>query len=160
MDREASESPAAKPLLGKRVFAGLVLRGQRGGQCLLRRSRQGEETMNRNTLRAAIVIFGLLTAVAHFYLLVRPGYGFSYPFPGAFLLNGLGYLILLGAMFLNIPMLDSVRRDVPWALILFTAVTIASFFKWGDIHDSLGWVTSGDEALLIISTFLYQRQGS
>jgi hypothetical protein len=114
--------------------------------------------MNRNSLRVAIVVFGLWTAAVHFYLLVRPGYGFSYPFPGAFLLNGLGYLILLGAMFLNIQVLDSVRKYVPWVLIVFTAVTIAAFLKWGDMHDPLGWVTKVDEALLIISTFLYQRQ--
>jgi hypothetical protein len=114
--------------------------------------------MNRNSLRIAIVVFGLWTAVVHLYLLVRPGYGFNYPFPGAFLLNGLGYLILLGAMFLKIPALDSVRKYVPWVLILFAAVTIVSFLKWGDLKDTLGWVTKADEALLIISTFLYQRQ--
>lgn len=116
--------------------------------------------MNRNNLRVAIVVFGLWTAIVHLYLLVRPGYGFNYPFPGAFLLNGLGYLILLGAMFLNIQALDNVRKYLPWALMLFAAVTIASFLKWGDMHDGLGWVTKVDEVLLIISTFLYQRQST
>jgi len=116
--------------------------------------------MSRNNLRLAVIVFGLFTAAVHLYLNVRSGYGFNYPFPGAFLLNGLGYLALLGAMFLNVQALDGVRQYAPWALIVFAAVTIAAFFQWGDQGDALSWVTKADEALLIIATFFYQRQST
>lgn len=114
--------------------------------------------MNKTNLRLAVIVFGLFTAAVHLYLNIRPGYGFDYPFPGAFLLNGLGYLGLLGALFLNIPALDRVRQYVPWALMLYTLATIGVFFRYGDLKDTLSWVTKADEVLLIIATFLYQRQ--
>ncbi len=116
--------------------------------------------MNRANLRIAIIFFGLVTALVHFYLLIRPGYGFDFVIPGLFLYNGLAYLVLLGALFLPIHALDGVRRYVPWLLILFTAVTIAAFFQYGDPHDPVGWVTKADEALLIVATLLYALQRS
>jgi hypothetical protein len=113
--------------------------------------------MNKTNLRLAVIVFGLFTAAVHLYLNIRPGYGFSYPFPGAFLLNGLGYLALLAALFMKIPALDGVRRYIPWALMLFAAATIGAFLKFGDMSDMLGWVTKADEVLLIGAVFLYQR---
>lgn len=48
------------------------------------------------------------------------------PMPTLFLLNGLGYLVLVIALYL--PALQRYQRAIRWALIVFTAVTIILYF--------------------------------
>jgi hypothetical protein len=68
-------------------------------------------------LQVGIVILTALTAVIHLYL------GFSYN-DTLFILNGIGYLVLLAALFLPIPFARDHRGLVRWALIGFAALTI------------------------------------
>jgi hypothetical protein len=67
-------------------------------------------------LRIGIVVLALGTASVHLYL-------GSLGFP-LFLLNGLGYLALVAALYLPIPRLAHYRGTVRWALIGYAALTI------------------------------------
>lgn len=77
-----------------------------------------------------IIIAGLITAVMHLAAALD-----KQLFPtGAdplFILNGLGYLGLLGAYFLPIPFFQNNHGLVRWALIGFAILTIAAWiFIW------------------------------
>ncbi len=69
-------------------------------------------------LRVGIFLLTLATALIHLQL--------AFPDP-AFILNGLGYLTLLAALYLPIPQVGRYRSMVRWALIGYTALTI---FLW------------------------------
>ena len=66
-------------------------------------------------LQYAIIALTVTTALIHFTLV--------FPSP-LFILNGLGYLVLLGALYLPIPQLADYRSLVRWALIAYTALTV------------------------------------
>jgi hypothetical protein len=112
--------------------------------------------MSRKALRAVILITGLITAVVHLVVLnlllgkIDP----------LFTLNGLGYLGLLGAFFLDLPFLAGRRRLVTLAFIAFAAVTIVAWFVLGDLQDVLGIVTKIDEAVLILALFMDMRSSA
>jgi hypothetical protein len=78
----------------------------------------------------AIILFGLVTALMHL------GAAFDRVlFPGGpdplFLLNGLGYLGLLGAYFLPIPFFQARHRLVWWVLFGYVILTIVAWlFIW------------------------------
>jgi hypothetical protein len=59
-------------------------------------------------IQAGVVLLTLIAAVIHLSLLI--------PDP-AFILNGLGYMTLLAALYLPIAKLTSYRRLVRWAMI-------------------------------------------
>ena len=44
-----------------------------------------------------------------------------------FMLNGLGYLVLLGAYFLPIPFLQSMHKQVRWVLLGYVILTIVAW---------------------------------
>jgi len=70
----------------------------------------------------AIIALTITTAVIHFTLV----------FPSAlFILNGLGYLAQLAALYLAIPGLPFDRDKVRWALIGYTAFTVVSWVAMG-----------------------------
>ncbi len=69
-------------------------------------------------LRAGIVLLTLATALIHLQL--------NFPDP-VFILNGLGYLALLAALYLPVPRLARHRDTTRWTLIGYTALTI---FLW------------------------------
>lgn len=112
--------------------------------------------MSRKALRVVILITGLFTAVVHLVVLnlllgkIDP----------LFTLNGLGYLGLLGAFFLDLPFLAGRRRLVTLAFIAFAAVTIVAWFVLGDLQDVLGIVTKIDEAVLILALFRHMRSSA
>ena len=76
------------------------------------------QTTTHHALRAGIVGLTLATALIHLQL--------NFPDP-VFILNGLGYLALLVALFVPIPRIQRYRRIARWALIGYTALTI---FLW------------------------------
>ena len=92
----------------------------------------------------AIVILTLATALIHFSLL----------FPDVlFILNGLGYLVLLAAYFLPLPFAKDNRGLVRWAFIGFTVVTILAWAAIGDKswpEGALGYVTKLIELVLVV----------
>src|SRR5574341_405776 len=116
--------------------------------------------MSRSVLRYAIIVLTLITAVVHLYLgassLSNPEMS---PLNILWLLNGLGYLGLLGGLFLNIPFLAGRKTWVLYAFMLFAAVTIIAwiFLSGEDMGGILAYITKVDEFVLILALFLYQR---
>jgi hypothetical protein len=86
-----------------------------------------QSTPRIGALQIVIILLVVATAIVHLQL----------NFPDVmFILNGLGYLTLLGALYLPLPQLASYRSTIRWALVAFTAVTI------------LGWLAIGSRNLL------------
>jgi hypothetical protein len=77
----------------------------------------------RNLLRIGVLVLAFGTAIIHLYL-------GSLGFP-LFLLNGLGYLGLVAALYLPIPRLARYRDAVRWALIGYTTLTIVLWLLVG-----------------------------
>ena len=69
------------------------------------------------TLRISIIVLTVVTAIVHLYL----GLSISDP---VFILNGLGYLTLLAALYLPIPALAQYRTTTRWVLVGYTALTM------------------------------------
>jgi hypothetical protein len=70
-----------------------------------------------------IILAGLLAAFFHF--VITP------PFP-PFILNGLGYIGLLGAYFLPIPFFQQRHKMVWWGLVGYTLLTIVLWVIMAD----------------------------
>jgi hypothetical protein len=101
-------------------------------------------------LQIGIILLTLITAVIHLSLV----------FPSVlFILNGLGYLALLGAFFLPIPQLTGYRTLVRWALVGYTALTIVLWIVMGS-RIPIAYVAKVDEVILIVLLWLDSRQGS
>ncbi len=119
--------------------------------------------MNRSTLRAAIAILTLVTVVIHFAL-VPPmaqalGVGATVPF----ILNGVGYLVLLAAWWLRPAFLAGRHQLVTYAFMAFTAVTIVAYFavnQGASFSNPIGLVDKVVEVLLIAALWMDMRSGS
>ena len=72
-----------------------------------------------------IILFTLATALLHLFLFTRLG-------PDPIVLNGLGYLALLGAYFLPIPILQQNHRLVWWALFGYAVLTFVLWVILGE----------------------------
>lgn len=97
-----------------------------------------------------IIITAVITAVIHLYL----GIKFSDPL---FLLNGIGYLVLLVGLFLQVPIAQKYRGLIRWALMGFAAATIVAWLVMGDKSwpaGALGYVTKAIEIVLIALLFM------
>ena len=98
-----------------------------------------------------IVVLTVATAVIHFSLL----------FPDVlFILNGLGYLSLLAALYF-IPQLAAYRKWTRWAFIGYAALTIILYFVMNSGEGfafGLGLVTKVIEVVLIILLFLDRNE--
>ncbi|MGQ9501760.1 MAG: hypothetical protein ACUVSF_11265 [Anaerolineae bacterium] len=100
-----------------------------------------------------IVLLALFTAAVHLYM------GVLY-YEALFVLNGLGYLGLLGALFLPIPVIRSLRSVWRWLLVGYAALTIILYFVINQLGvDALGLVTKAAEVLLIVLLVLERRPG-
>ena len=77
----------------------------------------------RNTVRIGVIVLALGTAIIHLHL------GLS-GFP-LFVLNGLGYLALVAALYLPVARLARYRSAVRWALIGYAALTIVLWILVG-----------------------------
>ena len=106
--------------------------------------------LTSNALRIGIVVLTLITAAVHISLI----------FPDAvFILNGLGYLTLLAALYLPINQLVPYRRALRWLLIGYTALTVALWLAIGE-RTALGVFTTADEIVLITLLVLQSRRRS
>jgi len=114
--------------------------------------------MSQKTLRAAILVMGLFTGIVHLVLL--PVLGGFFPLSDLdylFLLNGLGYFVLVVVFFTN-PHFDRGRTPLfHYAFIAYTFATILAWFALGELSDKLAWVTKLDEVLLIVALVLDMR---
>ncbi len=98
-------------------------------------------------LRVGIVLLTLATALIHLQL--------AFPDP-AFILNGLGYLALLAALYLPVPRLARYRNIVRWVLIGFTALTILLWILLG-ARTPIGYIDKAIEIVLILLLLLEAR---
>ena len=96
-----------------------------------------------SVLRLGGIVLTLTTAIIHLYL-------GSLGFP-LFVLNGLGYLALLAALYLPIPQLTPYRRTIRWVLVGYTALTIILWLViTGGASTTIGYIDKIVEVLLII----------
>jgi hypothetical protein len=105
-------------------------------------------TSTDNALRAGIVLLTLATALIHLQL--------AFPDP-AFILNGLGYLALLAALYLPIPQVARYRNAVRWVLIGYTALTIFLWILFG-ARTAIGYTAVAIETALIALLLLEARR--
>ena len=91
-----------------------------------------------------IILLTVAAALIHLSLNLISGY-----FDIMFTLNGLGYLALLSALFLDIPFARDHRQWVRLGFIGFIVVTIISWVFLGDMSWWLGWLTIVIELALI-----------
>jgi hypothetical protein len=105
-------------------------------------------TPTDNALRAGVVLLTLGTAVIHLQL--------AFPDP-AFILNGLGYLALLAALYLPIPQLARYRNAVRWVLIGYTTLTILLWILFG-ARTPIGYTAVTIEVALIALLLLEARR--
>jgi hypothetical protein len=99
-------------------------------------------------LRVGIVLLTLATALIHLQL--------AFPDP-AFILNGLGYLALLAALYLPVPRMARYRNIVRWVLIGFTALTILLWILLG-ARTPIGYIDKAIEIALILLLLLEARR--
>lgn len=99
-------------------------------------------------IRIAVVLLTMIAAGVHLSLL--------FPDPG-FILNGLGYLTLLAALYLPIPRLAPYRRVVRWTLIGYATLTILLWVAIGE-RTLLGYSTTADEVALVVLLILEGRR--
>jgi hypothetical protein len=97
-------------------------------------------------LRAGIVLLTLATAAIHLQL--------AFPDP-VFILNGLGYLSLLAALYL--PRIARYRNAVRWVLIGYTAATILFWILIGE-RTLIGYIDKAIEVALISLLLLEARR--
>ena len=95
-------------------------------------------------LRLGIIALTVATAAIHLYL------GLSSGLP-LFVLNGLGYLALLAALYGPIPQLAPYRNAVRWLLVGFAALTIVLWLAiTGGNSTAIGYADKAVELLLIV----------
>lgn len=111
--------------------------------------------MNKNTLRWIIIILTLITAAIHLSLV----FVLSGAMQIMFVLNGVGYLVLLWALLKPPAFLEGRSALVHYAFILFVVVTIAGYFVVNGIKpgDYLGLFDKLVEVLLVVALFLHNR---
>lgn len=100
----------------------------------------------RPVLRIGIIILTAATALIHFRL------AFLFPTPDVlFLLNGVGYLVLLGLLYLPFGGLVRLRPVIRLVLIAYTALTVALYFIiTGGQGNFLAYADKTIEAALIV----------
>ena len=105
--------------------------------------------MSDRTIRIIITILGLYTAIVHLVVLNLGPDGIL----PLFVLNGLGYLALLGALLFRIP--AGQARLVHYAFMAYAAVTIVAWaIMNGDFSDAVGVSTKTVEVLLVFFLWL------
>lgn len=113
--------------------------------------------MNKSTLRIGIILFGLTTGVIHLYLNILLG-----RFDPMFTLNGLGYLTLLGALFLPIGFLTGRNQLIHYVFIGYTLVTIVAWIIMGEkdittTQGLIGYTDKAIEVLLVAALFAHKK---
>lgn len=112
--------------------------------------------MTTSRLRTAIIVLTSITALIHLILLNLGGLDLL------FLLNGIGFFILMWALlFATQDFLVRMRHWIYYLYIAFTLVTILAYFSaWGaeGLSNPIGLVTKIVEALLVVALFLHMRQ--
>lgn len=99
-------------------------------------------------IRIGIILLTLATAIIHLTL----------AFPDAvFILNGLGYLALLAALYLPVPQLAGYRSLARWVLVGYTALTIFLWVLFG-MRTPIGYIDKLIEVALISLLLIEARR--
>jgi hypothetical protein len=107
-------------------------------------------------VRAVIIALTVSTAIIHF----RQAFLFLTP-DILFVLNGIGYLTLLTALYLPIPQLSGYKKIIRFALICFTALTIVLWFViTGGYGTAIAYIDKIIEAVLIVMLVIDARFAS
>ena len=99
---------------------------------------------------ALVIALALMAAAIHFYLVPdefnkgATGYG------TLFILTGVGYLAALALMYLPIPVLAPFRSLGKVLMVGIAVAAIIAYISLG-YFDTLGWVTKGIEAALVLA---------
>jgi hypothetical protein len=99
-------------------------------------------------IRIGVMVLTLMAAIVHLLRL--------FPDP-VFVLNGLGYLTLLAALYLPISRLVSHRRLVRWTLIGYATLTILAWIAIGE-RTLLGYSTTAGEVALVVLLLMEGRR--
>lgn len=102
-------------------------------------------------LQIGVIVLTIATALVH----LQRGIEFGMPM---FIANGIGYLVLVAALYAPIAFLMPYRKWVRWALIAFTLVTIIGWVAIGDKAEMVGWITKAIEVALVVLLLLDMRQ--
>lgn len=121
--------------------------------------------MSKSTLRAVILITGLITGLVHLVLLnvsfLRGG-----SLDPLFTLNGLGTLAFLVLFFWDPDFVEKRRKLLSYAFMLYIFITIVAFALVGGTGfggtevDPVGYATKIDEIILIAALWMYARKES
>jgi hypothetical protein len=84
------------------------------------------KSLAMSTSRIGIIVIAVITALVHLYLAVT-----STPFDIVFFLNFLGYLALLAAFILPLPIIKDYKGLVRWVFMAFAVVTIIAWVLIG-----------------------------
>ena len=111
---------------------------------------RNSEQPTRGAASALVVVLTLAAAAIHFYLVPdefnkgATGYG------TLFILTGVGYLAALALMYLPLSVLAPFHG---LGRILMVGIAVASIIAYISLgyFDTLGWVTKGIEALLVLA---------
>lgn len=98
-------------------------------------------------VRVGVILLTLATALIHLQL--------NFPDP-VFILNGLGYLTLLAALYLPVPRLARYRNAARWTLAGYTALTIILWALIGE-RTPIGYADKVIEIALISLLLLEPR---
>jgi hypothetical protein len=101
-----------------------------------------------SVLRIGVAMLTLATALIHLQL--------NFPDP-VFILNGLGYLALLAALFLPLPQIARYRNAVRFVLIGYVALTIFLWVLIGE-RSPIGYIDKTIEVGLILLLLIEARR--
>ena len=107
------------------------------------------KTLNLTSNRIWIILLTIITAFVHLYLSLS-----SQPIDLMFFLNFLGYLGLLAAFILPLPVTANYHGLVRWAFMAFTAVTIMGWILIGQRI----WFAYPDKVIELVLIFLLWRE--
>ena len=99
--------------------------------------------------KLAIIILTVATAIIHLGLAFNAMSMGDMTTVVMFLLNGIGYLVLLAAYYLPLPIARDYPRLVRWAFIAFAAVTIIGWVAFG-ARNTIAYIDKLIEVALIV----------
>lgn len=102
-------------------------------------------------LSVLIILLTLATAIIHIALAIPVGLLMFYA-------SGLGYIALLGAIYLPLRALDRYRRPARYALIAYTAVTVLAWVAFG-ARDAIAYIDKAIEVALVALLLIEARTG-
>lgn len=102
---------------------------------------------NIGLLQIGIILLTITTAIIHLAL------GIPNELP-MFILNGIGYLILVAALY--IPQMHNQKKFIRWILILYTAITILGWVFVG-ARNTIGYLDKLAEIALIVMLVIESR---